>query len=115
MPAAVLSRFSYPKVPGDSFWSVVDVEGPASYVQVVPGNPPTGGQLITASDCGLQSFDWVNAKGASQAFNAVVVIPAIVGNPTIIRLMWITAATGSQVAPGANLSGRFVRLLAIGR
>jgi hypothetical protein len=52
--------------------------------------------------------------GASTAFNAVVAIP-LPGNLGLIRVMWITAATGAQVAPGANLAGRFARLLAIGR
>ena len=114
MPATVLRRFNYPKVPGDSFWSLVDVEGPASYVPITTGNPPTGGQPVTASDCGLREFDWVQSMGASSAFNAVVAIP-LPGNLGLIRVMWITAATGAQVAPGANLAGRFARLLAIGR
>lgn len=118
MPTTVMSRFGYPKVPGDAPWSVVDVEGPASYAQIVTGAIATGGQLLTAGDFGLQSFDWVGAMGSDNGQYSVVAFPAPfnAGAPMAsVRLQWNIAATGAQAAAAANLSARTVRLLAIGR
>lgn len=118
MPATVMSRFSYPKVPGDSLWSIVDMTGPASYTQVTTGTPATGGQAVTAADFGMQSLDWIGAIGSDNGQYAVTVIPAPfnVGAPfNSALLQWSLAATGAQAAAAANLSARTVRLLAIGR
>ena len=116
MATALMSRFSYPKVPGDSLWSIVDVTGPASYVPPSVGVSPTGGQPITAADFGLQSIDWIGTMGSPGAQYNVIVIPtSTIGAPfNAARLMWL-GVTGTAVSPGANLSGNTVRLLAIGR
>lgn len=118
MAATVMSRFSYPKVPGDSLWSITDITGPASYTQVTTGTPPTGGQLVTAADFGLQSIDWVGVMASDNGQYSVAAIPAPfnLGNPLAsVALQWSVAATGAQVAAAVNLSARTVRLLAIGR
>ena len=123
MAIFLLSRFSYPKQPGDSPWSIVDVEGPASYVHVTPGSPgppmvlPTGGQEILPVDFALESFDIVLAMGSYDGLYSVSVVPIWPGpNDTLLRVLlrWTTAA-GAQVGAGVDLSQSMVRLLAIGR
>jgi hypothetical protein len=112
-----MSRFSYPKVPGDGPWSVVDVTGPASYAAMVPGTPPTGGQLVTAADCGLTSIHWIQSMGSNNGQYDIVCYPAAfsAGNPMAsVRLQWVTAATGAEVIAAVNLSTITVRLLVIG-
>ena len=59
--AQLLSRFSYPKQPGDQPWSIIEVRGPQSYAQVT--GMPGGGQQVTAADFGLQSLDFVIPMG----------------------------------------------------
>ena len=137
MATQVMSRFSYPKVPGDTPWSILDATGPASYVAVLPVPPaappvgdepaaeaaaraaPTGGQTITAADFGLQSLDWVGAMGSDNTGTySVSVVPGDfnLGAPLdYVLLLWFDAATGAESADGADLSGSTVRLLAIGR
>jgi hypothetical protein len=118
MPATVMSRFGYPKIPGDSLWSVVDVTGPTSYTVITTGSPPTGGQLLAPADCGLQSIDWVQSLGSDDGQYDIVCVPGpfSAGNPLAgVRLQWIISATGAQVAGAVNLSSRTVRLLVIGR
>jgi hypothetical protein len=112
-----MTRFGYPKVPGDGPWSVVDLTGPASYAVVAGGANPTGGQLVTAAECGLQSFDWLQGSGSNTGVYEVIVFPVPFSPGNVFssaRLMWITAATGAQVTAGTNLSTFTVRLLAIG-
>src|SRR5262249_37362825 len=118
MPATVMSRFSYPKVPGDTLESMVDVTGPASYTQLVVGTPPTGGQAVTATECGLQSIDWVQSMGSDNGQYDIVCVPVAftLGNPLAsVRLQWIISATGAEAAAAANLSARTVRLFVKGR
>lgn len=121
MPATVMTRFSYPKSPGDQPWSIVDVTGPVSYVPVVSGNPPTGGLRLTAADCGLQSIDWIMPMDLSngQAFINCYPAPFNPGNPlsaVVLQFMVMTGtpATPAEVGAGTNLSALTVRLLAIG-
>jgi hypothetical protein len=124
MAIFTLSRFSYPKVPGDEKWSIADVQGPTSYVHITPGTPgpppvaPLGGQEIFPEDFGLQSFDIVLASASYDGLYGVHVIPIWPGpNDTLLRVLlaWYTLATGAPVAAGTNLSLSMVRLLAIGR
>src|SRR5215471_21711463 len=109
MATALLTRFSYPKVPGDQPESILDVTGPASYTPVTPGTPgppitpPTGGQRITAADFGLQSLDFVIAIGSTDGSYSVIVVPELiepVPNPPLptqlpdgtfsaLRLVWM--------------------------
>lgn len=118
MPATVMSRYSYPKSPGDERWAVTDMTGPASYTAIVTGTPPTGGQIIRAADFGLQSLDWVQSMGSDNGQYDIVCIPNgfTLGNPLAsFLLQWIVSATGAEVAGAVNLSARTVRLLGIGR
>jgi hypothetical protein len=112
-----MSRFSYPKVPGDGLWSMIDVPGPVLYAPLVVGTPPTGGQVLNAADCGLQSIDWIQSMGSNNGQYDVTCVPAAfsLGNPMAqVLLMWAVAATGTQ-AGAINLSAFTVRLLVIGR
>lgn len=122
LPAAgtvtVMSRYSYPKSPGDERWSVVDVVGPASYTVVTAGAPPTGGQVVPASAFGLQSIDAVFALAGTNGTNGVRVIanPYNFGDSMAnVTLMWIVLATGAQATAASNMSAQTVRLIAIGR
>lgn len=93
-----MSRFSYPKAPGDQPWSIIDVPGPASYTAIAPGTPPTGGQTITPQDCGLQSIDWVQSMGSDNGQYDIVCLanPFVQGNAFAgVRLQWIVSATGA--------------------
>jgi hypothetical protein len=113
-----MSRFSYPKVPGDGFQSVTDMTGPASYAVIVSGTPPSGGQTMRASDFGLASLDWVKSMGSDNGQYVVICIPLgfSAGNPfTSFLLQWVTSATGAEVVAATNLSARTVRLFGFGR
>lgn len=110
----ILLRFSYPKVPGDQPWSIIDVRGPVAYQPLVAGTPATGGQRITARDFGLQALDFVAAMGTSNGMN-ILVIPeqlALQSEFEAIRIGWMQL-TGGQAS--GNLSTFLARLLAIGR
>lgn len=123
----ILTRFSYPKQPGDSPWSIADVEGPKSYVQITPGSPgppptpPSGGQPLFPADFALQSFDIVIAGMASfDGKFAVEAIPLLTPPAPMddvfqkFLLMWIDLSTMQQATTGQDLSKSSVRLLAIG-
>ena len=113
----VMSRFSYPKVPGDTPWSIADISGPVLYAPIAPGVPPSGGQVVTAADFGLESLDWVGSMGSNNGqYNAVVIPSAFNSGAPLasVRLIWTLAATGAQ-AGAINLSAFTVRLFAIGR
>lgn len=122
MATELLLRYSYPKQPGDQPWSILDLNGPTSYVTFVPtATPPTGGQLVSVADFGLQAADIVLAMSFMPnnlgGFYAAIfpVNPSINGDFSQFRVGWYNLATFVQPAPGANLSTAVVRLLAIGR
>ena len=112
----LLTRFSFPKQPGDQPWSIIDVN--AQDLSVELQRPVVfGGQEIFAQDFGLQSLDFVAAMAGSDG-----------RSPTIIP-MNIDRATGdrSPVAIGGTFNAvvlgflennpqpeTVVRLLAIG-
>ena len=108
----LLLRFSYPKVPGDSPWSIVDLTGPSSYVQITPGDPgppvtpPSGGQEIFPSDFGLQAFDIILSMASSDGKFAVELIPILLGDDTFDKMlvMWIDLASMQQASSGQDLS-----------
>jgi hypothetical protein len=120
----ILIRLSYPKQPGDTPWSMADVTGPASYVQVVPGTPsplmvPSGGQPLVPHDFGLQSFHIILHQGSNDGLYSVVAIPVTTippGDDAFFAavLMWIDLETGLEVDAATDLSASSVRLLAIG-
>lgn len=132
MATALLTRYGYPKVPGDQPESVIDVKGPASYTPLTPGTPgppvtpPTGGQRITAQDFGLQSLDFVIGIGSTDGLYSVIVIPELVepmpnpplptqlpdGTFSALLLAWMQVAGGQA---SGDLSTSTVRLFARGR
>lgn len=125
MPAEVLTRFGYPKSPGDTPWSVADITGPQSYVQITPGDsgppitPPSGGQPVFPSDFALQSIHIAVGMASNDGKYAVQIIPLPsipMGDGTFsqLLLMWIDLSSGQQVSSGQDLSKSTVRLLAIG-
>lgn len=117
-----------PVPPGDMPWTIVDVDGPSSYSQISAATPPTGGQVLKASDLGLQAIWWAQAVGSDNGqFDGVCYVVGGLGNPraggspnysqpgTQINLQWITAATGAEVSGATNLSSRRMRLLVVGQ
>ena len=119
----LLSRFSFPKQPGDQPWSIVDAIAPDDYEQVIWLNDaiPIRGQLIHAQDFGLQAIDFAVAMGSNDGFwgvvipvnfdlqgNQILVTPG--GNYPAVRLMWMDQ--GSQATPDFGVS--VMRILAIG-
>lgn len=107
----------YPAVPGNKFWSPADITGPALYAPIVVATPPTGGQVVTASQFGLQNLEKVwEGTSDNGAYKVIAFLdPYLDGRPAPqVRLMWITAATGAEAA-AIDLSGRTVRLWAIGQ
>lgn len=132
MATALLTRFSYPKVPGDQPESIIDVTGPDTYTPLVPGDLgatppifPTGGQRITAQDFGLQSLEFVTAMGSNDGKMFAIVIPELFITPpspplptqlpdgtfTAVLLAWM-AITGGQAS--GDLSDSTIRLFARG-
>lgn len=133
MATALLTRYGYPKVPGDQPESIIDVSGPTSYTALVPGSPgppivlPSGGQKITAQDFGLQSLDFVTEMTSMDAKFFVLVVPLLVqplpnpplatqlpdGTFSAVLLAWYVVATGAEAS--GDLSQSTVRLFARGR
>ena len=129
MATALLTRYGYPKVPGDQPESIIDVSGPTVYAPLVPGSGgslPTGGQRITAQDFGLQSLDFVVGIGSTDGAYSVVIVPELIEafpNPPLptqlpdgtfaaLRLAWMELAGGQA---SGDLSASTVRLFARGR
>lgn len=110
---------SYPAPPGNKNESVIDVAGPTSYATAVVGTPPTGGQLVTASQFGLQSIELCSVHMLDST-GAYEVIPALTPyepnncSPSV-RLTWISLATGAQPANTTNLSASKIRIFARGQ
>lgn len=125
----LLKRYSFPKVPGDQPWSIIDATGPAAYTALVPGTPgppatpPSGAQRLTADDFGLQALDFVIALGTGNGLYSGVIVPlggnlttpvAFAGDDFVaFLLVWKLVATGAQAT--GNLSASKMRLLGIGR
>lgn len=102
---------------GDRYASCVDHVGPASYIQVTAGTPPTGGDPLTAAEFGLKSLTMVFAAMSDNGQFLAIVTPTVgaKGEPVSWTIMYLTAATGAQVAGATNLSGRTFRFFALGR
>lgn len=121
----LLVRYSFPKVPGDQPWSIIDVTGPTAYTQLFPqppGTPPQGGQMLTAQDFGLQALDFVVAIGTGDGLyvgeiiplGGNLVIPAVFDGDdfAVFLLVWMQATGGEATG---DLSASKMRLLGIGR
>lgn len=117
-----------PVPPGHLPWTIIDIDGPASYSQISTGTPPSGGQVIKASDIGMSQIFWAQAVGSDNGtHDGVCYIVGGLGNPrsgatpnvsqagSQINLQWITAATGAEVSGATNLAARHMRLLVIGQ
>src|SRR5438309_4382806 len=96
----------YPSVIGPLRVCVLDVDGPASYV--------TGGQPITAQACGMSWIEYAQGMYSSDKLNDVNPV-AFRGAVKSINLLWLVNSTGAEVAALVNLSGKFVKILVIGR
>lgn len=108
---------TYPAPPGNKRHSIIDISGPASYVQIAVATPPTGGQQVAAAVFGLTQIEWSQSMGSDDGqFDIVIFGQPLQKNKPLafITLMWIIAATGAQVAGAVNLSARTARIFAIG-
>jgi hypothetical protein len=107
----------YPQACGGGLMSILDHIGPASYTQVTPGSPPTGGDVLTAAECGLKFIDAVSGQLSDDATYEAEASMTVnnAGEVTQVRLLWQTAATGAQVAGATNLSARQIRFIVYGR
>jgi hypothetical protein len=99
---------------GDRWQSVVSHKGPASYTQVTPGTTPAGGDVLSATECGLKFIQLAHGGGDNTGTYFVMALAAV-GDPTSVILRWFTAATMTEVAGGTNLSASEVELIVIGR
>lgn len=102
----------YPAPPGNKNRTIATLAGPASYTQIGIASPPTGGQVVVASTFGLVDIEFATASVSDNGQYAAHVIfdknPQ--GAVQQIRLLWVLAATGAQVAGAVDLSARTVRL-----
>jgi len=107
----------YPGAQGHKTQSVIEVVGPASYTQIGVAVPPTGGQSVLARTFGLKAIESCEASGSDDGTYAVRVFypnGASARPSASVTLQWITAATGAEVAALTVLSGRTIRLRAVG-
>jgi hypothetical protein len=90
--------------------------GPASYTQVTPGSPPTGGQALLATNFGMKWIDYAFSGVSDDGQYEVVLTPTT--NTTTGQVTWIAiwkvAHTGAEAAGATNLSARTVRIFLIG-
>jgi len=107
----------YPSPPGNKLNSIHTITGPVSYTAVTNGAAPSGGQVVTAREVGMVAIEW--AGGTCSATGAWVPLVIFDGNPNkamqSIRVRWIVAATGAEVAGGVDLSTAKARMLFIGQ
>jgi hypothetical protein len=99
---------------GDRWLVPVDHLGPASYTAVTTGAAPTGGDVLTATECGLKFIQQVFASGDNTGVYEIVPL-GVVGDQTSMILRWFTAAGMTEVAGATDLSAKRVQLLVIGR
>lgn len=108
----------YPAPPGNKPVSMADIVGPASYTVITTGATPTGGQTVLASAFGLKMLEYVWASMGSddgQYIGRCYLNPFYDGMPSpSVLLQWVIAATGAEVTAAVDLSGRKIRLFAIG-
>lgn len=107
---------------GDRPYALIDFQGPATYVPIVPGTSPavpTGGQAINAASFGLVApLEGIIPVGLSLTgtyrVEAVQLTSYNQGQAnTTWALQWIIAATGVE-AGAIALNGEVVRLLGFG-
>jgi hypothetical protein len=99
---------------GDRWMVICNHIGPASYTQVTPGASPTGGDVITAQECGLKFIQAIHASGDDSGSYLPVPL-AIIGDAASGILGWWITSGMTQVAGAVNLSARSTRLVVWGR
>ena len=108
----------YPQAVGAKPESICMHFGPASYTQVTVAVPPTGGDVVQATEFGLKFLEHCVASASTNGqYNVYVIFPSLglpPNAPTSAILLWTVAATGAQVAGAVNLSAVAVRLRALG-
>lgn len=121
------NQIDYPTVFGDKRVGVWTHFGPASYVQVANGTPPTGGDPVPFSEIsgqgGLKACDMLEVPMSSDNGQYEAVAIPIDGNSQSswgiqpsknFVLRWFVSATGAEVAGAVDLHLRSVRLRGIG-
>ena len=113
----------YPQAVGGMYMSLVDHVGPTSYVQLVNGTPPTGGDTITPAEAGMKVLTAVFAGLSDNGQYLALITPGVgqrgeVVNPGTFFISYFVRAGGAawvEVTAATNLSGRTFRFLCIGR
>jgi hypothetical protein len=106
---------------GDRYVSIVDHLGPASYVVLTNGTPPTGGDSISAAEAGMKFLSAVLPVGLSDNGQFVALVTPGVGGkaePPSFFISYFVRAGGAawvEVTAATNLSGRTFRFFCIGR
>jgi hypothetical protein len=98
---------------GDRILGACDHAGPASYVTVVTGATPSGGDTLYPAEMGLKYFSRI-IPGMSDDGQYIIHGVVVPGGATAV-LFWATANTGAQVGNATNLSARTAKIMAIGR
>lgn len=104
---------------GDRPYAMTEVVGPASYVQVVVGAAPSGGQAIDNTTFGLSAgMEGVEPIGASTTgtYEIVAIMAPFSALAPVNKwiLRWIVSSTGVEANAGTNLSTETIRLRAFG-
>jgi hypothetical protein len=92
---------------GGKFYGIADYSGPASYV--------SGGDAVDPHIFGFPNAI-LTLIGSEDQSNTYIAVPRPMasGFQVAWQLVWRTASTGAEVAPGTNLSTFTVRLSALG-
>lgn len=124
MPGPVSSTLvcaDFPQAVGNRMVSILDHKGPASYTPVTPGTPPaacTGGDILTAAECGLKSITAVSGQvdntGTYDVEASMEVKTGGAAEVSQVALMWRVISSGLQ-AGAIDLHLSQVRLIVWGR
>lgn len=106
----------YPVVIGNRKLSIINHTGPSSYTAISDATPPTGGDLVNASEFGLKYLEAVVVLGSDNGqYDGVAFNTNLNTQPgTSVALQWNTSHTGAEVSGTTNLSARNLLLLGIG-
>jgi hypothetical protein len=122
------NAIGFPSLFGDHKIAIWSHTGPASYTQVSNAVPATGGDIITAGELlgqgglktaailtGLLTSDDGQYEVAAVPITGNAATSAGVSPSSSYTLRWLVSATGAEVSGATNLSGRTIKLLAIGK
>lgn len=116
MAQQIYQASHYPQVPGTRLETVANVKGPASYTVITPGNPATGGTLVSAKDLGLVSISDVFCMTTDDGQYTGTAVFAGQPSLTVPRsfssflIRWVVGSTGAEVAGAVDLSARTLRV-----